>query len=257
MRRVAARVDVNVVARDVARSASSFSAGLWGQIVGSKRHAILGALLLCMVQPVRAEQDVQAWGAVLATGAVRGDLFVWLEGQARATDDIGGGSQFIVRPAIGARIGRDAHAVAGYAYVRTDPENGRVTNEHRPWQQIQFVPLRLKGGAPLVISRTRLEQRMIEGRDGTSWRLRQLVRVQVPLGTAGVQGIAITEGFFNLNETRSGIQDGVDQWRNFVGVGLPLTPRLRIEPGYLNQYVFRRGENRMNHVLSATLVVRL
>lgn len=205
-----------------------------------------------------AEEDSQAWASVIATGAVRGDLFLWLEGQARATDDIGGGSQVIVRPAIGARIGRDAHAVVGYAYVRTDPEGGAVTHEHRPWQQVQFAPIQLRSGVPLVISRTRLEQRMVEGRDGTAWRLRQFVRVQVPIAKpGGLQAVAFTEGFFNLNETRWGVRDGIDQWRTFVGVGFPVAERARLEPGYLNQRINRLGDDRVNHVLSATLFVRL
>lgn len=208
--------------------------------------------------PAHAEDDAQAWGSVIATGAVRGDLFLWLEAQARALDDVGGGSQLIVRPAIGARIARDAHAVVGYAYVRTDPETGRTTNEHRVWQQLQFAALRTKAGAPLVISRTRLEQRMIEGRDDTGWRLRQFVRLQAPIARKGaVQAVVFTEGFFNLNSTRWGARDGVDQWRTFVGVGLPVAKRMRLEPGYLNQHIFRRGEDRTNHVLSATLFVGL
>lgn len=215
-----------------------------------------GALLTAT--QARAEDDAQAWGAVAATGAVRGDLFLWLEAQARATDDVGGGSQIILRPAIGVRIGRDAHAVAGYAYVRTDPLGGTVSNEHRPWQQVQFVPLRRKDGAPLMISRTRLEQRMVEGRNGTSWRLRQFVRLQLPLDDkGGIQAVAYTEGFFNLNATNWGVRDGVDQWRNFIGIGFPVASRMRLEPGYLNQRIFRAGGDRVNHVLSATLFVRL
>lgn len=219
---------------------------------------LAGAALLAAAQPASAEDDAQAWAAVIASGTVRGDLFLWLEGQARAIDDVSNGSQLVLRPAIGARIGRDAHAVAGYAYVRTDPATGPVSHEHRPWQQIQFVPVRTSTGAPLVISRTRLEQRMVEGRDGTSWRLRQFVRLQVPIkGSSGLQLVGFTEGFFNLNATRWGVRDGIDQWRNFVGVGFPVLPRARLEPGYLNQRISRPGEDRVNHILSATLFVRL
>ncbi|QBM77957.1 DUF2490 domain-containing protein (plasmid) [Sphingomonas sp. AAP5] len=225
------------------------------------RHIALP--LACLASAVigssaQAQDDTQAWGSVIATGPVRGDLFVWLEAQARATDDVGGGSQFIVRPAIGARIAPDAHAIAGYAYIRTDPEGGRTTNEHRLWQQVQFAAVRNGNGTPLIISRTRLEQRMLEGQDDTGWRLRQFVRLQVPIARQGtVQAVAFTEGFLNLNSTRWGARDGVDQWRTFVGIGVPVAPRMRLEPGYLNQHIFRRGEDRANHVLSATLFVGL
>jgi hypothetical protein len=216
------------------------------------------AALATTAAPAQAEDDTQAWGALLANGAVKDDVFLWLEAQGRATDDMGGGSQFIVRPAIGARIARDAHAVVGYAYVRTDPENGRTTNEHRIWQQVQFVPLRNEAGAPRVISRTRLEQRLFEGRSDTGWRVRQLVRFQTPIAKQGaIQAIVFAEGFVNLNSTSWGARDGVDQIRTFVGVGLPVRPGMRLEPGYMNQHVFRRGEDRTNHILSATLVMAL
>jgi hypothetical protein len=218
---------------------------------------VTGAAMLTVPQAALAEDDTQAWAAVIASGTVRGDLFLWFEGQARAIDDIGGGSQIVLRPAIGARIGRDAHAVAGYAYVRTDPANGAVSHEHRPWQEIQFAPIRLANGAPLLISRTRLEQRMVEGRDGTSCRLRQFIRLQVPVNATGMQVVAFTEGFFNLNTTRWGVRDGIDQWRNFIGIGFPVLPRARVEPGYLNQRLARPGDDRVNHILSATLFVRL
>jgi hypothetical protein len=218
---------------------------------------VTGAAMLIVPQAALAEDDTQAWAAVIASGTVRGDLFLWLEKQARAIDDIGGGSQIVLRPAIGARIGRDAHAVAGYAFVRTDPANGAVSQEHRPWQQIQFAPIRLANGAPLLVSRTRLEQRMVEGRDGTSWRLRQFIRLQVPVNATGMQVVAFTEGFFNLNTTRWGVRDGIDQWRNFIGIGFPVLPRARLEPGYLNQRLARPGDDRVRHILSATLFVRL
>lgn len=222
------------------------------------RSVALCCLTTGLSSPALAEEDGQGWGAVFATGPVRGDLFVWLEAQARATDRFGGGSQLILRPAIGARIAPDAHAVAGYAFIRTDPETGATVREHRPWQQVQFVALRHRGGAPLMISRTRLEQRMVEGRSDTGWRLRQFVRAQAPIARGGaVQVVGYTEGFFNLNATDFGARAGVDQWRSFVGVGFPVARRVRLEPGYLNQRIFRRGEDRTNHVLNASLFVGL
>ncbi len=218
----------------------------------------LAAAFGLAASPALAEDDVQGWGAITANGTVKGDLFVWAEAQARLTDDFGGGLQTIVRPAIGARIARDAHAVIGYAWVRTDPERGATTNEHRIWQQVQFVAARTGTGAPLVVSRTRLEQRMIEGREDTGWRLRQFVRLQAPIARDGkVQAVAYTEGFFNLNATDWGARNGIDQWRSFAGIGLPLAPKLRIEPGYLNQTVFRAGENRSNHIANIALFLSL
>lgn len=218
------------------------------------RHLLAAFAATLIAAPAIAEDDVQGWGAFTANGTVRGDLYVWAEGQVRLTDDFGGGVQTLLRPAIGARIARDAHAIAGYVHVRTDPRSGTATTEHRLWQQVQVPILRTGTGAPLLVSRTRLEQRMIEGREDTGWRLRQMIRLQAPIAREGtVQAIVTVEGFFNLNDTRWGMRSGTDQWRTFVGVGLPVAPKLRIEPGYLNQTVFRAGEDRMNHIANVGL----
>ncbi|MDM3796156.1 DUF2490 domain-containing protein, partial [Proteus mirabilis] len=77
-----------------------------------------------------------------------------------------------------------------------DPEGGRTTNEHRLSQQVQFAAVRNRNGTPLIIRPTRLEQRMLEGQDDTGWRLRQFVRLQVPIARQGtVQAVAFTDGF--------------------------------------------------------------
>lgn len=208
--------------------------------------------------PAAADESVQGWAAAVAQGTVKGDLFVWIEGQWRLTDDLSRTGQVILRPAAGIRFAPDSTAIAGYAFIRSDPLEGAAFNEHRLWQQVQLPLLRDGQGRPLLISRTRIEQRMLEGQGETGWRLRQFVRLQLPIARDGaVQLIGITEGFFNLTETQWGARKGNDQWRNFIGVGLPLGERFRIEPGYLNQRVFRRGEDRTNHVLNATLFYRL
>jgi len=221
--------------------------------------AVLAALpALLLATPAHADEDRQVWLATTAQGAVKGDLYLWLEGQARVTDDVSRVGQWIIRPAIGVRVAPDATVLAGYAYVPTKAQGGTLQREHRPWQQVQFPLLRGRDGKPLLINRTRMEQRMIEGASRTGWRLRQFVRVQVPIARGGdVQAVGYTEGFFNLNATDFGARKGVDQWRTFVGVGLPLAKGVRIEPGYLNQRVFRRGEDRTNHILNATLNVAL
>lgn len=225
------------------------------------RHRLSALALLTTIAfaaPAHADEDRQAWAAIVAQGAVKGDLYVWLEGQSRVTDDVSRVGQWIIRPAVGVRFAPDATVLAGYAYVPTTPRGGRVQREHRPWQQVQFPLLRGRDGKPLLVNRTRMEQRMIEGASRTGWRLRQFVRLQVPVARGGqVQAVGYTEGFFNLNATDYGARKGVDQWRTFVGVGLPVAKGMRIEPGYLNQRVFRRGEDRTNHIASVTLNLAL
>ena len=77
----------------------------------------------------------------------------------------------------------------------------------------------------------------------------------MPLGAAGWQAVGWSEVFFNLNDTDWGAQAGLDRWRNFVGINIPLREGVAFEPGYLNQFVNRSAGDEIDHVLSATLNV--
>lgn len=204
--------------------------------------------------PLRAaDEDTQIWTQLLVTTPLSGKLTGVLELQPRVSGDGSRLEQFLLRPSLSLRLDPTTAVSLGYAYVRTEPEGGRPTDEHRIWQQVSF---RLKGGGagPTADVRTRLEQRFFEGGGGTGWRLRQQVRATAPIG-GGVRAVLWTEPWFNLNDTRWGQRTGLDRWRNFAGVNVPLRKGVSLEPGYLNQYVSRRGEDRMNHVLSVTLTV--
>ena len=84
------------------------------------------------------------------------------------------------------------------------------------------------------------------------------IKLQVPIASVnGLQAVAITEGFINLNDTRGGARQGLDQWRTFGGFGFPVARRARLESGYLNQRIIRPGNDRVNHVLSTTLFIQL
>lgn len=206
--------------------------------------------------PVQAQDDGQAWAQALAQGSIKGDLIFWAEGQTRFTDATRG-TQIIIRPAIGLRLARDTTAHLGYAFVRTDPANGAATKEHRIWEQLSF-PIVRNGRGLYVWGRSRIEQRMIEGRRDTGWRLRQFVRAQMPLRRGGkLSGVIFAEGFYAVNSTDWGARAGMDQIRTFVGLSIPVGKKVNLEPGYLNQTIFRRGPDRTNHAASINLLARL
>lgn len=216
--------------------------------------ALLATALLA--SPAQAQDDAQGWAMLLVQGPIKGDLVFWAEAQARATDS-GNGSQIVIRPAIGLRLARDTTAHIGYAYVRNDPVAGATTNEHRLWQQLIFPVLRNEHGL-YVWGRSRIEQRMVEGRRDTGWRLRQFVRAQMPLRRGGkVSGVVFAEAFYAANSTDWGARAGIDQLRSFAGVSVPIGKHINVEPGYLNQTIFRRGPDRTNHIASLNLFVRL
>lgn len=86
-------------------------------------------------------------------------------------------------------------------------------------------------------------------------RLVQQLRPTVPLGR--VWAILSGEPFYGFDDTEWGQRRGFDQVRTFAGIDLPLNANASVEPGYLNQILSRRGEDRMNHIASPILNLRL
>ena len=108
-----------------------------------------------------------------------------------------------------------------------------------------------------LVSRTRHEQRWVEGRSGTGHRLRQMFRYATPIDRHKTQFVLSSETFVAFNSTPFGQAAGFDQVRNFVGLNVPLAPKVTADIGYMNRYIRRRGaEDRMDHILPVTLVAR-
>ncbi len=217
------------------------------------RH--VAAILVAFAPAAHADdEDFQTWQQIVASTKLREGVTGAFEVQTRFTDDSSRLGQFLIRPYIGLTLFDQTVLSLGYAYVRTSPENGANTYEHRPWQQLAF-PIAAVKDAFTLSNRTRFEQRFRDDGDDVGLRLRQQIRLMVPLGYAGWQAVGWSEVFFNLNTTDWGAQAGLDRWRNFVGVNIPLHQGVVIEPGYLNQYVNQTAGDQIDHVFSATLNV--
>lgn len=209
------------------------------------------ALLFAM--PAHAEEDIQGWAAATATVPVDDKIVIWLEAQGRFSDDITRLGQLLIRPGVGYKVSRATTLFAGYAYVRTSPAGGAVTHEHRIWQQAVWRAVG-DGKTVTLSGRSRLEQRFVQGTGDVGVRFRQLLRLTAPIDRQGTQAVGWTEGFFGLNDTQAGQRTGFDRMRNFAGVSLPVNDQMRLEPGYMNEYVRRRGaDDRMNHIASVTM----
>ena len=204
-----------------------------------------------VASPAQAtEDDFNVWLGQFATINATDKAYVRIEAQERFTNDADRLGQLLLRSLVGYRIDKDVNIGAGYAYVRTDPVGPAQLNEHRFYQELNVRLLSTEGGVTLD-SRTRLEQRTFEEREDTSWRLRNFVQLRVPV-TQNNKIVAYTEPFLDLNET--GVQrGGLSIWRSFVGLSIPLAKNIEVVPGYLNQHVFREGEDRSDHTLNINL----
>ena len=225
-----------------------------GQVAAMIRAAL--PIFLYLAAPAAA-QDVQSWTSLIAQGPIDGRLLLWAETQARLDQDASRFSVGIGRVGLGVRLKHDIDLMMGYHFQHNELGSGRTRDEHRAWQQVQAPVFRHANGLQLI-TRWRLEQRMVEGADVTGWRLRMLWRLVQPLHGRGTAGPLLqSETFLSLNDTDWGARSGLDSQRTLVGWLPPLSPRLNLEAGYMQVLLNRPGRNPGNHIISLTLNRRL
>jgi hypothetical protein len=199
------------------------------------------------------EEDGAIWFNINAQGKLPIEHLNWYaEFQPRWREEGDHFDLLILRPAIFYKLSAKSSIWAGYANVKSYPAGRTKFEEDRLWQQFLYTFDPIKGIN--LQSRTRLEQRNLEGGNDTGHRLRQMVRATKPLaGYSTVSLVAWDEFFLHLNDTDWGARQGYDQNRLFVGASWAIKPKAFLEVGYLNQYVNVRGADKMNHALSTTL----
>lgn len=213
--------------------------------------AVAAAVFVTAAPAMATEDDGNVWLGQFATINATDKVFVRLEAQERFTNDAERLGQLLLRSYVGYRISKDVNIGGGYAFVLTDPVGPVELNEHRFYQELNVRLLTTPGGTTLD-SRTRLEQRTFEEQEDTQWRLRQFVQLRVPISEKGHRIVAYTEPFVDLDEG-SVQRGGLSIWRNFVGISIPLAKGIEVVPGYLNQHVFRDGQDRSDHTANVNL----
>lgn len=219
-------------------------------------------VLMLIVQTTGRAQSVSdggVWFAGFGRGSIECEqtdrLKWWFDGHARFFDNTNGFGQSILRPGIGYALDDNVTLWGGYGWIRSSPVAAADFDEHRIWQQLTWseeLTECLKLGF-----RSRFEQRLVETGNDTGLRFRQLVSWRQPLGCTDRHTFVLwDELFVALNDTDWGARSGFDQNRAFVGFGVKhdLDSPWRIEIGYLNQQINRRGpSNLTNHLLSVNV----
>ena len=225
------------------------------------RHILLpisvGLLAVAPSPAVASDEDTQIWTSLTASKAVSAKVDATLEVHGRFTDDVSRFGQLLIRPSVTYKLPHGWSLTGGYAYIRTRFEGAAPHDEHRLWEQVGYTFIQNRKTALSVGGRTRIEQRFRVGGDKVGWRLRQQLRAQLPLtATGSLRAVLWNETFMQLNNTDWGARSGIDQTRTFAGIGLPVGSVLTVEPGYLNQIVYRPGANRMNHIAALNVFAR-
>ena len=196
------------------------------------------------------EVDNRVWLNLNAQGPLPFEKFAWyVELQPRAREEGEALDQLLSRVAVWYKLTPQSSLWLGYGNIRTHGAKSGIVDENRLWQQYthNFKIFDDIG----MLSRTRLEQRRLENGHDIGFRVRQMIRLTKPFEAhPQLSLVGSNEIFFNFNDTDWGARSGFDQNRLFFGLGYALAPKIRIEAGYLNQYVDTATVNRMNHVLS-------
>jgi len=197
-----------------------------------KCHVAIGAVLLAALPSVAEADDGQVWLSANARGPIAGRVELGVETIERFGRDGEGGLYESENVAmLGFRFDR---ATLAAGYVRDIAYHGAgATIEQRARQDFSADHLATIGG--LVIgARLRAEERWRDGSSGTGVRIRPFVRLTLPV-TGKLNLLASHESFVNLGGG-AGQRGGYDRARDFLGVGVPMTKRVRVEIGYLNQW---------------------
>jgi hypothetical protein len=199
--------------------------------------------------------DFQVWTSASGTASLGRNAEMRIDGLIQVTDDVSRAGRELVRAVVLAKLDDRVKLGGGYLWTQIEPVAGVRFTEHRTVQEFDFrTPIR-RGGLVLAL-RTQMEERRRERLDGTSLRWRQMTRLEVPLGRAGVSAVLWDEYFHEFRQTSWSGRVGPSLMINFVGVHLSLTNRIAIEPGYLNQTQFDRGLNRVRHAIALYTTAR-
>lgn len=226
---------------------------------------LIGAFLLmsmsCPMAQANSElmNDLQTWQTVTLQTKIGPDkrILGYLEVQPRTGNLDSSGtanndfSALIIRPAVGYQVNKHVSVWQGYAWAPQFLPFSR--HENRIFQQL-IVDKKIK--KIHLVNRTRLEQRWLEGADGTSVRFRHMLRAAYPLGKSQKWSIVgYDELFVNLNSPKGAPQGGMDQNRVFLGLNRKINKHVNAEAGYLNQFIYARDPiaDRMNHVILLTV----
>ena len=213
---------------------------------------ILGACLGLFSGVLQAANNAGgAWTTMYKSGVLhQGDTGTsWRYGlyaDIRYTDRLEGINQTTLLPGVGYRLNSRLSFWGGYTYFRSSVHEGTTYDEHRAFQQVSWNMVYWTDAR--LQSRTRLEQRFRDERNGTDLRLRQQIRLdaQLPFNPDS-KYILGDEVFFHVSDAWS--SQGYGQNRFFTGFGWGYS-NVTVEALYMLQhYRIHSLPDSANHLL--------
>jgi len=214
------------------------------------RSKVLPIIAMACTQASMAATDNMAgtWNSITLSGdfdKVSKDLqnFHWLIlEQARTRDDSPKGMRFsenLLFGQVGYSINKNASVWLGYTHDWLHPLDKSAAQESRPYQDFvwksSFDDLKF-------MSRSRLEQRILQNTGNVGVRARQLFQVSYPLKfiDKDLSFYAGDEVLCYLNENTFG-RTGFSENRAFGGASYQFTKHLGADLGYMGQFIDNKG----------------
>ncbi len=218
----------------------------------ARSAAVLGGLLLAALAATPASaRGMQAWSQLQLTGRVA-------DGWSLASDISGRSAtnnreqQLLVRLQAGRTLSDDVTIWLGYVRAETFNDDRRNGLEQRATGQLDWSAGSL---GPFDLSlRTRAEARFFRNSGNMAWRLRQQVRLTLPINDM-VEISGAAEPFVTINRN-SDAPRTLDQLRLTATVSTKLTNQATLNVACYNEHVFRPERTYVNHIIPVTLAWR-
>lgn len=229
-----------------------------------KLVTLVAVLVLSIVtQTVRADdllQDAGSWMQLVGEGSLKfidpklEKGRIWIEGQSRFDQNWDHWYQGMVRAAVGYQITDRATLWAGYTWLPTQNVGKAYLSQQDIWPAFRYV---MPTSFGTLMLRTMIETNFLRG-DDVRVRPRQMIRFMHPFEFEPRLSLITWDEFFvRVNSTPSGGQSGFDQNRAFMGLGWTFNKSVRVEGGYLNQYLddATHTNNTMHHLIMTSVFV--
>jgi Protein of unknown function (DUF2490) len=226
-----------------------------------KLNVIAPALLITAIgaaTPASAASDQQLWTTQVVNVKLNDKWRVQEELVERFSDNRNGLYEIESNTLLGYRLSKAVTIWGGYTHDPQYSAGHFTVMEQRIREQITFDNVAKLGPGKLSF-RVRGEERWRTNIAGTGWRVRPYAKYSLPLAKGSKTALVVSaEPFINLNTTPFQKQSGLDRVRTLVAINTPLSKKLTVEIGYLNQHGFVRGGPDTNdNVLSASLSLSL
>ncbi|MBV8916333.1 MAG: DUF2490 domain-containing protein [Acetobacteraceae bacterium] len=196
------------------------------------------AISLALGGPALASEDSQAWETLNVSVALPSHFKLSNETVVRSGKARG---FYELEDNLMLGYQADPHVTVWLGYTH-DPQylHGHFTIMERRFRQQVSLDNMVKLGAASLGGRLRFEERWREGLAGTAWRFRPAVNATMPL-VVKTKLVLNHESFINFNTTAFQKQSGYERMRNWASVVVPVSKRVSLDGGYLNQHGFVRG----------------